>query len=315
MNVAASPETASEQGRELVEPAPRVTLGVPVYNGARFLAESLDSLLAQTYEDFELIISDNGSTDGTEAICRGFAERDTRVRYHRSEANRGASWNFNNVFHLSSGRYFKWATHDDVLAKTYLERCVAVLDQAPAEVVLCYPKTKIIDENGAVVRAYEDGLDLRQRAPHARLRHLVKNIIMSNPAFGLIRSDALRQTRLLEPFVSSDYVLLAELAMLGQFWEVPDHLFFRREHAGMSRYANVTPSEVAEWFEPGSGRGNVTEFSRLFVEHLRSIERSPLARSDKLQAYLTFVPVWMRRHGPQIAEEAVRIARGRIAAR
>ena len=127
--------------------SPHVTIGMPVYNGERFLVETLESLLAQTYRDFEIVISDNGSTDGTRRICEAFARKDPRILYHREEENRGAAWNYNRVVALARGRYFKWAAHDDLCMPTYLERCVDALDSDPA-VVLAYPDDQDIDEDG-----------------------------------------------------------------------------------------------------------------------------------------------------------------------
>ena len=104
---------------------PKVSIGLPVYNGERYLREALDSILGQTFRDFELIICDNASTDETAAICADYAARDPRIRYHRQTHNIGATANFNHTFELARGAYFKWAAHDDVLAPTWLEKCVA----------------------------------------------------------------------------------------------------------------------------------------------------------------------------------------------
>src|SRR5512145_868606 len=123
--------------RWLMADRPRVSIGLPVYQGARFIRNALESILAQTHEDFELIISDNASTDGTEAIVRAYAERDRRVKYHRNARNVGAAQNFNRVFSLASGEYFQWVAHDDVLAPACIARCVEVLDRE-RDVVLCY---------------------------------------------------------------------------------------------------------------------------------------------------------------------------------
>jgi len=280
-----------------------VTIGLPVYNGARFLAASLDSLLGQTFDDFELVISDNASTDETEEICREFAARDHRVRYIRREVNRGAAWNFNSLVREGTAPYFKWATHDDLLAPTCVERCVDVLDEAGDNVVLVYPRTRIVDERGEVVRDYVDGVDLREETPHERLGSLVRNLVLGNPMFGIVRRPVLEQTRLNGSFASSDYVLLAELALLGEIWEVPEFLFLRREHEGMSRRANATAADLAEWFEPGSGGRRVHEFSRLLVEHLRSIRALPLRRQERLRCYATFANVWLPRNGVHVIEE------------
>src|SRR5579875_956335 len=107
---------------------PHVSIGVPVYNGERYLAQALDSILAQTFSDYEIIISDNGSTDATPDICRMYAAQDPRIKFHRHDHNRGSAWNYNRVFELSSGTYFGWLSHDDVYDPRFLERCVEVLD-------------------------------------------------------------------------------------------------------------------------------------------------------------------------------------------
>ncbi len=281
---------------------PTVAIGLPVYNGERFLADALESLIAQSCEDFELVISDNASTDGTEEICRSYAARDPRVRYLRRDVNRGAAWNFNSVVHETSAPYFKWAAHDDVLAPTCVERSLDAL-RAADRASLVYPRTQAIDENGDVVGEFRDGLDVRERAPHERLASLVRTLVLGNPAFGLVRRATLERTRLLGSFPSADYVLLAELALLGEIHELPEFLFFRREHPGMSRRANATAAEVAEWFEPGSGSARVHEFSRLFVEHLRAIHAMPLSRAERARCYATFANVWLRRNGVHVAEE------------
>jgi len=281
----------------------RVSIGVPVYNGARFLATSLESLVSQTFENIEYVISDNGSTDGTEEICREFATRDSRIRYLRTDMNRGASWNYKNVVHQTTAPYFKWATHDDLLAPSYIERCVAVLDDAPPAVALVYPRTMIIDEEGNVVRMYDDNLDIRDKTPHARLKRLVSNIVMANASFGLIRRTALDRSRLLDAFPSADYVMMAEFALAGEFWQIPEPLFFRREHPAMSRAANRTAAEAAEWFEPGSGTTSTGEYIPLFREHLRSIRDARLGVGERILCYAVFVPTWLRRYRRAVVRE------------
>lgn len=109
-------------------PSPKVSIGMPVYNGEKYIREALDSLLAQTFTDFELIISDNASTDGTEAICREYVARDLRIRYVRQSENRGAAANFQFVLDESRGDYFMWAAADDSWLPTFLTESVGVLD-------------------------------------------------------------------------------------------------------------------------------------------------------------------------------------------
>jgi signal transduction histidine kinase len=292
-----------------------VSIGLPVYNGARFLEEAVDALLAQTYADFELIICDNGSSDGTPAICRAYAKRDERVSFHPSDRNRGAAWNYNRALALASGRYFKWATHDDVCGPTMLERCVEVLDRAPASVVLTYPRTTLIDVQGNPIGPYPDGLDLRQRRPHRRVRQLIRRVVKSNAVFGLVRTEALRRTRGHGSYISADYVLLVELALQGQFWEIPEPLFFRREHRSMSRRANTTKADLAEWFLPGSGTSRTTEHLRLFHEYLEAVERAELGRADRLLVYAFTLPPWLRRFRRGMAEELLGHTRSLLVAR
>jgi glycosyltransferase involved in cell wall biosynthesis len=272
--------------------APPISIGLPVYNGAEHLAEALTSLLAQEYGDFELIISDNASTDATEEICRAFAGRDRRIHYHRQATNGGAAANYNRVFELSLGRYFKWATHDDVCAPAYLRRCMETVRADPGRIVLCYGKTILIDGAGAVIRPYEDHLDIRDARPAARLRHLLRNLVLCNAIAGLIRADALRQTGLIGTYGGADVVLLAELVLQGEFWEIPEPLFYRRMARDAANAGHETPkhmhgketsAQIAAWFDPRNRERLVLPGTRRLWEHLRAIKRAGLSWSDKLE--------------------------------
>jgi glycosyltransferase involved in cell wall biosynthesis len=282
-----------------------VTVGLPVYNGARYLPSALEALAAQTYADLEIVISDNCSTDETEEICRAFAAQDERVRYIRRTENRGAAWNFNSVVTESSSPYFKWAAADDVLAPECVERCVAVLDETDDRVVLVYPLTKLIDEEGAVIGDWHDGVDLRQAAAHDRLRALVQNLVLGHPIFGVVRRRELDRTRLNGSFPSSDYVLLAELALLGEIRRLDEPLFFRRIHPGSSRNANASTEALAEWF--GSSSAVHYERTRLFAEHLRAIASSPIPPGERIRCLGTFLDAGLRRWGVHIVEELLRL--------
>jgi len=126
---------------------PSLTIGIPVYNGEKFIGAALESLLAQTFEDFEVVISDNASTDNTAQICKAYAEKDKRIIFHQHVQNLGAIKNFNLLVSLANGKYFKWAACDDICAPTFLETCIAALEQDPS-VVLAHPKVKVIDSQG-----------------------------------------------------------------------------------------------------------------------------------------------------------------------
>jgi glycosyltransferase involved in cell wall biosynthesis len=298
-NRAAREESGHGHGQANVT---RVGIGLPVRNGERFLQQTLDALLAQSFTDFELVVADNGSTDGTEEICRSAAARDERVRYERSGENRGAGWNFNRAFALTRGEYFKWSAYDDLCEPAFLERCLAALDADPGA-VLAYPRTRFIDENGAFVRDHDDNLELRDPTPHARLARVVAGLGYANPVYGVMRSDALRRTRLMGSYASTDYVLLAELAMLGAFVEVPERLFLRRLHPEMSRAVNPDAASVAAWYRPGAGSRFSAEAWRLCYEHVRAIGHVPLSPWERLRCAATFCRVGGRRYWDHLARE------------
>ncbi len=233
-------------------PPPQVSLGLPVYNGERYLAETLDSLLAQTYRDFEIIVSDNCSTDTTAAIVKRYAERDPRIRYVRREKNTGAVENFNSIVALANGRYFKWVAHDDLLEPTYLERCVAVLD-ADESVVLCHADTQLIsadgarlealpgsdhffDEQGRIIYLGKDSASRKLDDPRAseRYKAVVRQTNWVFEIFGVFRREVLLRTGLLDAFYGSDKLLLAKVSVMGRIVLVQEPLFLNRRHAEQS---------------------------------------------------------------------------------
>jgi glycosyltransferase involved in cell wall biosynthesis len=271
--------------RTMGEDRPRVGIGLPVHNGENYLAETLGSILAQTYSDFELVISDNASADRTEEICRAFAAMDERIRYFRNEENLGAAENFNRALELSAGKYFKWAAHDDLCAPEYLARCVEILDRQP-EVVLCYPKTRIIDGQGEFVEDYFDGFHLDSPKPHIRFRDVFRAPGLCNPVFGLMRARILKRTGLIGNYAASDRVLLGELALHGQFYEVPEYLFLRRGHPQRSMAANVTDSEIAAWFDPAMRGKILFPRWRRLLEYLRAAKRAPLSQAERIRCYM-----------------------------
>ncbi|PYS03594.1 MAG: glycosyl transferase family 2 [Acidobacteria bacterium] len=282
---------------------PRVSIGLPVFNGEQFLPEAVDSLLRQTYSDFELVISDNGSTDCTETICRDYAAKDRRVRYYRGNQNRGSVWNFNRVFTLARAEYFKWAACDDICAPEYLGACVEALD-SDVSVILCYSETILIDEKGKQLGRYIDRCtDAGSTVPHERFRDLIANLGLSNPMFGLIRAKALRRTPVIANYIGSDIVLLAELALLGRFYKIPNYLFFRRDHPQKSDRANRTLEELAVWYRPDN-KGSIHQLrnSRLFLEYLACVRRQPLCFQQKARCYLHMAK-WLKWELKEISSE------------
>ena len=131
--------------------APTVSVGMPVYNGERFIREALESALQQTFSDFELIIADNDFSDMTQDICREYMERDLRIKYIRHEKNYGGYWNFCFVARQATGQFFTWLSHDDVLEPQFLEWTVQYMSENPRTVIAAVDFA-IIDENGIELR-------------------------------------------------------------------------------------------------------------------------------------------------------------------
>ena len=302
---------------------PKVSIGLPVYNGAKFLRAALDSILQQDYSDFELIISDNASTDETSKICWEYAANDKRVRYLRCESNIGAAGNFRRVFELARCDYFKWATHDDMHLPGFLTRCVEVLNQAPASVVLVAPRTELIDEEGRkLTKDWKvEELETRRARPYQRVADVLRQVDWATAQFGLFRSEALRQTRLIDRFHACDYVLLLEVAILGEIWEIPEVLFQRRFHAGVSTSANRTQAELLQWFDPlqkskgrlFSGiRLDLVPRTRLGVEYARSIARMRLPPTERVLCYMTAFFFWFSRELRRLIKEYGNRLRGKL---
>jgi glycosyltransferase involved in cell wall biosynthesis len=260
--------------------APRVSVAVPVYNGEPFIGEALDSIAAQTFTDYEVIISDNASEDGTERICRAYAARDPRVRYVRNERNVGLARNFQQLVRLATGEYFKLANADDVSDPRLLSECVAVLDAHP-EAVLCYGKTVLIDDHSLPLRPYHDGLDLREPRAAARFRAAAERTGLVNLLQGVIRTAALRRTGLFGPFTASDMVLVAELTLYGQFHELPEVLFYRRLHP--AALSSVTSPEGLQgvWNPLRSRRERLLAWHHYYAS-ARAIVRAPIGATEKL---------------------------------
>jgi glycosyltransferase involved in cell wall biosynthesis len=230
--------------RDSLGAVPLLGIGLPVYNGERYLPEALDSLLAQEFRDFEILVSDNASTDGTEAICRAYAARDPRVRYFRNDGNIGVNANFERAFELSRSPLFRWAACDDVVAPGYLGRCVATLQGSP-DAVLCQTHMRIIDGEGRPIGYYDGGLTGAESPDRvSRFAALIFSRHLCTDIFGVMRSVALRRVGTVGDYYGSDRATLAALGLIGRFVHVPEPLFLNREHAGrLSRALNPLKSE------------------------------------------------------------------------
>jgi glycosyltransferase involved in cell wall biosynthesis len=286
----------------------QVSIGLPVYNGEAYLAQTLDSLRAQTFEDFQVIISDNASTDQTREICLSYASMDPRLRYVCNTANLGAARNYRRAFELSSGKYFRWANCDDLFAPESLARCVAVLDQQP-EVVLTYPKTKFIDAHGRLISEYDDGLDLQSPRASVRFAQLWQRVGFVNAIYGLMRADTLKRTKLIGNYLGADIVFLAELTLYGKFFEIPEFLFYRRLHP--NAYSSQHDlKQMLEFYDPvAKPRLPLLKWKRSW-ENLLAVERAPLGITEKLLllSHIARMGIWDRNELMRELSAAVRQA-------
>jgi len=258
---------------------PVVSIGLPVYNGEKYLVAAIQSFLDQSFVDFELIISDNASTDRTEEICKSFVPRDPRIRYFRNRVNVGATRNHNIVYELSTGYYFKWAGHDDLYAPNYLAECVEVLDRDP-DIVLCYPKTILIDDSGRETGRYEENdLDLNSPYPHERLHNILHHPLdmLLSPAYGLARMRCMAKTSGYGNYYGADRVVLEELTLQGVFTKIPEYLFYRRMH--------LESSSVSNPYYSGSVQGS--RWKR-FLGNLNGIRRASLSPRERFLCYREF---------------------------
>jgi glycosyltransferase involved in cell wall biosynthesis len=230
---------------------PRVSIALPVYNGQDYLAKALESIVSQTYQDFELIISDNASTDRTAAICREFAARDMRIHYHRQPHNLGAVANFNRVHELASGEYFKWAAHDDLLEPAYLAQCIAALDADP-DAILCQSVVKIVDDQNRVLEVcHPVGPGADSPRPSVRLAARLRQPRCLD-VFGVIRADTMRGLVIRGDHIGADRTFLSELALRGRFLLVDQPFLINREHPGRGTRIGRTQGrqEVLAWYGP-----------------------------------------------------------------
>lgn len=272
-----------EQSRE----TPVVSIGVPVYNSEHFIGKALDSLIAQTFTDFEIVISDNASTDRTGEICQEYAARDSRVRYIRQPENIGLPRNWNAVVHAARGEFFKWASANDVCAPNMLEKCVAVL-RADPDIVLCYGKTENVDEIGRRIGVYDGDMSFEQARPSDRFEAVSQKLSRNNPQCGVFRLGVLRRTGLDRTYPAGDMVLMAELALYGKFKLLPEVMLYRRQ--GSSTLTSMlSPRDLQRVFNPKSKSFMKMLRLRWHMDALASILRSPVPISEKLRSSVSAI--------------------------
>jgi glycosyltransferase involved in cell wall biosynthesis len=280
--------------------APRLSVGLPVYNGASYVAESIEALLGQSYDEFELIISDNASTDDTGEICRHYEKLDPRVSYHRQPVNVGLAPNHNFVVDKARGELFKWAAGDDLYGRDLLKLCVEAMDEYPL-VVLAHSWTAMIDGEGTVTRALEYPLATASPRAPERFRSLLFDTGGDDDG-GMMRTDVLRRTAMKESYHHADRTIIAELALHGPFYQVPDWLYFRRDHPERAERACPTVRSRCANMDPRRANKLRHPVARLYAEYIwgymSAIRRAPISSRDQNECYRVLADWATRRIRP-----------------
>jgi glycosyltransferase involved in cell wall biosynthesis len=290
--------------------APRLSVGLPVYNGEKYIRQSIDSLLGQTYEDFELVISDNASTDGTADICQQYAQQDSRIRYLRQPRNIGLAPNHNYVFAQSRGELFKWAAADDLYGRDLFKLCIEALDAHP-EVVLAHAWEAAIDADSHLYQSLEYPLATGSPSAPERFRSILfgssglfespdpavsglvrvdnRGILRSCDQYGVIRSDVLRRVAPLDSYHHSDRILTVELALHGPFHITPQWLYFRRDYPDRTYNQSPNVRDRCAILDPARAGALRNPTARLVAEYFHgyyaAIKRAPLATADRRACY------------------------------
>lgn len=278
-----------------------VSIGIPVYNGAVYLRDALVSVLAQTFPNLELIISDNASNDGTEDICQEYLGRDKRITYIRHATNLGAGPNYDNCFHKSSGKYFKWLAHDDMIASSFIEKSVDALEASP-DAVLCYSHIREIDMHNKTIREYDPGFSgLSADSPSQRFKPLIKDMTDCKFFFGLFRRNVLINSELHGNYISSDKILIAETGLRGRFVKIDEPLILIREHNQRytrAIYPNRNRSLV--WLDTASNKRKPYRRLTLYKKYIHIINKNIFDRKERMFCYKYLIEYAFRKRNLKI---------------
>jgi glycosyltransferase involved in cell wall biosynthesis len=292
---------------------------VAVHNGADYLGDCVDSILAQSYRDFELVISDSASTDGTEELCRSYEARDPRVRYFRSDAYLGITENHEATLREARGELFCWIGADDALHEDYVAACVDAFDADPTLVHVCATAQGIDslwhrDAPTPLLAGYrDDRLTLLDPSPSARLRCLIHQLRQCNAFMGLYRTDVLRSLLPLEPAPGFDRVLLAQVVLHGRSQQLKRLLYYRRMHSTQTS-RHLTEAAAERIFNRPLPKVAYLETVNLFNRQLAAIRQAPLESGERRRCYGVLGARWFPARHRALTKELVRSA-GRTRAR
>jgi glycosyltransferase involved in cell wall biosynthesis len=268
---------------------------MPVFNGELHLRQAILSLIDQSFDDFKLVISDNSSTDATEDICREFERLDNRIEYFRQPENLGGAKNWNFVAKNATGKFFKWASANDLHHKSFVERCIDHLRKTDNS-VLCYTETILVDSDGNEKEQFDDPLDASSDCAISRFQNVLNKIALNNAQIGVVRSSVLRQTKLEGLYPGGDVPLMAELALHGKFERLPDRLYFRRMTVDSATQL-AGESGLQHFFQPGRDRPIQWKLWPGYIDLFRRTLTGPISAKQKLKltTYLVRTMYWRKR--------------------
>ncbi|MFK5893276.1 MAG: glycosyltransferase family 2 protein [Pseudomonadota bacterium] len=260
---------------------PRVSIGMPVFNGEKYIEAALNSNLQQSYDDFILYIADNASTDRTQEICNDYALMDKRIVYIRNANNFGAAANYSVCFKPSKSEYFRWSNSDDTIEPNLIEECIKFLDNNH-DFVLAYGKTNIIDDNSNLLEKYDDCLNLNQDSAADRFEAFYQKVGLSNILYGLIRRDSLINTGLLGNYIASDINLIGELSLYGKFNEIQQYLFNRRMHPSASSWDRSDNEKQKDFWDPSKKHMMCCAYRQKY-EYFKAVIKSPIKMDERIK--------------------------------
>jgi glycosyltransferase involved in cell wall biosynthesis len=262
-------------------PVPRLSFGLPVFNGERSIGRTIESVQKQTFGDFELVISDNHSSDGTARLIAERSQNDPRIRLFSQPSNAGIVANFNRAFRLSRGEYFRWIGADDWLEPAYAEKCVALLDQHPEAIGVTTYQAHWSDNHEKHYAEYQ-GRRVDSPLAHERfdvcLWLLNADYRFFDPMYSLHRRRVLERTHGLRPVLNGDQMLSAELSLLGPYVHVAECLANRGIPRGNEK-------GILELLRP-PGHPPLSPHPEQYLRLLHQlIQAAPLDGAQKLACY------------------------------
>ena len=226
--------------------SPLVSIGMTVFNAAMFLTKAIESLLLQDYENFEIVISDNASEDGSSEICQDFAKRNNRIRYFRNRKNMGPNYNSQKAVSYCSGEFLMVAADHDIYHPSFITTLINIFDKDET-VVLAYPLTTLIDKDEYPIELMADRIDTRGMDICQRFSKVIWESSAMNMVYGIYRMPAFKEAMNIGATIGPDLAMMAKLSLIGTIAQIKQPLFFRRQNRNKETVQDMTQRQVG-WF-------------------------------------------------------------------